>query len=91
MFAFQADIERLKGLENAEAGANGPLCIIFMRLGITIVDQQAITEILRDVSVKMLDDLGGNMSNGLAPPPGTLRGPAVVRVPLNRSSRKTAR
>jgi hypothetical protein len=34
------------------------LCIIFMRLGIAKVDQQAIAEILGDMPVEALDDLG---------------------------------
>src|SRR5215475_3528423 len=86
MFAFQAAIERLKGLENAEACANGPLCIIFMRLGITIVDQQAIAEILRDVPVKMLDDLGTGRLVGI--PPAALRRPGVRTGSLSTSCQR---
>jgi hypothetical protein len=42
----------------AEAGAYGPLGIIFVRLGIAKVDQQPIAEILGDMAVKTPDDLG---------------------------------
>ena len=54
----QAGIERSHGLENAQAGAHGPLGVVFMRLRIAKVDQQAIAEILGDMAVKALDHLG---------------------------------
>jgi hypothetical protein len=43
------------GLENAQAGAHGTLCIILMRLRIAEVDEQPIAQILRHMPAKALD------------------------------------
>ena len=36
---------------------HGALCIVFMRLRITKIDEQAVAEILGNMSLKALDDL----------------------------------
>ena len=54
----QAGIQRPHGLQDAQAGAHGTLRVIFMRLRIAKVDEQAIAQILRNMPVKALDDLG---------------------------------
>src|SRR5215471_9059126 len=56
MALSQAAIERVHGLHHAQAGAHGALRIVFMRLRIAKVDQEAIPEILRDMPVKALND-----------------------------------
>ena len=48
----QAGIEFPHGLHNAQAGAHGPLGVIFVRLGIAKVDQQAVAEILGDIAAR---------------------------------------
>jgi hypothetical protein len=54
----QAGIQRLHGLHDAQPGPHGPLGIIFMRLRIAKVDQQAIAEILGDMALKAGNHLG---------------------------------
>ena len=48
----------LHGLDHPKPGPHGALRIIFVRLGIAEVDEQAIAEILRNMAVKALDHLG---------------------------------
>jgi hypothetical protein len=52
---------------HSEASPHRPLGIILMRQGIAEVDQQAIAEILRDVALEALDDLGTGLLIGAHP------------------------
>src|SRR5438874_577457 len=54
---FQTRFQRAQGLENAQSGTYGSRRIVFMRLRIAKVDQQAIAEILRNSALEVLDDL----------------------------------
>src|SRR6516162_5585260 len=54
----QAAIERAHRLHNTQSGADSALRIIFMRLGIAKIHEQAVAEILRDMPLKALDNLG---------------------------------
>jgi len=54
----QAAVEGVQRLDNAQPGMHSALRIVFMRLGIAKIDQQAVAEILGDMPVKALDDLG---------------------------------
>src|SRR5262249_41934696 len=54
---FQAGVQHADGLNNAQACADSSLGIVFVRLGIAIVDQQAVPEVLRNIAVEALDDL----------------------------------
>src|SRR5262249_29377743 len=56
--ASQASVQGSEGRDDPEASTYGALGIVFMRLRIATVDQQAIAEILRDMPLKALDDLG---------------------------------
>jgi hypothetical protein len=56
-----AAIELAHGLDHAQPGPNRPLRVIFMRQGVAEVDEQAIAEILRDMSLKA----GGHLDTGL--------------------------
>jgi hypothetical protein len=59
-----------QGLHHSEPGAHGPLRIVFMRLRIAKVHQQAIAEILGDMALEALNDLGTGLligGNHLAP------------------------
>ena len=56
--------------------SDGPLGVIFMGLGIAKIDEQPIAEILRDMPLKALDDLG---TGGLIGPHHL---PQVFRVEL---------
>jgi hypothetical protein len=77
----QAGIELSQSLHDAQPGAHGALGVIFVRLGIAKVDQQAITEILRNMPLKAGDDLGTSLLIG----PHNL--PQVFRVQLRGESR----
>src|SRR5215510_1443987 len=55
---FQAAIERAHRLYNTQSSADSALRIIFMRLGIAKIHEQAVAEILSDMPFKALDDLG---------------------------------
>ena len=48
---LQPSIERPDGLHQSKPGANGAPGVVCMRLGIINVHQQAIAEILRDMSL----------------------------------------
>src|SRR5215831_19987524 len=65
LLLLQASIELAYGLDHAQSGPHGSLGIIFMRLRIAKVDQQAITEILRDVSVITRNHPGAGVLIGL--------------------------
>jgi hypothetical protein len=54
---LQVRIEGLHGADNAETSTHGALRVVFMRLGIAKVDEQAVTEVLRNVPIQALDDL----------------------------------
>src|SRR5262249_12450272 len=54
---LQVRVEGVHSPKNPEASPYGSLGIVLMRLRKAKVDEQAITEILRNVSVKTLDDL----------------------------------
>ena len=47
-----------------QPGPHGPLGVIFVRLGIAKVDQQAIAEVLGDMPLKALDHLGAGVLVG---------------------------
>ena len=51
-------IEFLHGCDHAQTGPYSPLRIVFMRLRIAKVDEQAITEILCNVPLQALDHHG---------------------------------
>src|ERR1051326_6590437 len=54
---FQTGVQGPHGVEDAQTGTHGPLGIIFMRLRIAKVDQQAIAQILGNIPVKTLEHL----------------------------------
>src|SRR5262245_10075169 len=71
---LQSAIERLQGLYYDEPSSHCSLRIVFMGLRIAKVDQQAIAEVLGDMALKALDDLG---AGGLIRPDNL---PQVFRV-----------
>ena len=60
----QAGIELAHGLDHAQPGPHGPLGVIFVRLGVPEVDQEAIAEILGDMPLKAGDHLGAGLLIG---------------------------
>jgi hypothetical protein len=52
------DIQGGDGLDHVEAGVHGTPGLVFMRLGVAKIDQQPVAEILRDIALQALDDLG---------------------------------
>jgi hypothetical protein len=54
--SFQARVQHLHGLNNPQAGAHRPLGIVFMRLRKAKIDEQAIAEVLGNITVEALDD-----------------------------------
>ena len=54
---LQMCVECRHGSDNPQPGAHGPPGVIFVRLGIAEIDQQAIAEMLGNVAVEALDDL----------------------------------
>ena len=60
----QARIERSHRRHQAKTSAHRPLGVIFMRLGIAKVHQQAIAQILRDIAAKALDHRGTGLLVG---------------------------
>jgi hypothetical protein len=62
---LQPRIERLQGVENAEPCPHCPRRVIFVGLRIPEVDQQAITEILGNVTLEGLDGRGTGLLVGL--------------------------
>jgi hypothetical protein len=57
-------IELSHGFDRPESGPHGALGVIFMRQGVAEVDQQAIAEILGDMSLKAGDHLGAGVLIG---------------------------
>jgi len=57
-------IELPNGFHHPEPSPYGPLGVIFVRQGIAEVDEQAITEILRDMPLKAGDHLGADLLIG---------------------------
>jgi hypothetical protein len=55
---LQAGIQRLHGVEHPQARTDRPLRVVFMRVWIAKVNQQAIPKILGDIPPKLLDHLG---------------------------------
>ena len=60
----QTGIELAQGLDHPQPGPHGPLGVIFVRQGVAEVDQQPITEILRDMPFKAGDHLGAGLLIG---------------------------
>jgi hypothetical protein len=54
---IEAGIQRLNGGEHTKTRTDCPLRVVFMRVRIAKVDQQAIPKILGDMSPKLLDYL----------------------------------
>jgi hypothetical protein len=61
----ETGIELSHGLDHPLASPHGPLGVIFVRLGIAEVDQQAIAQILSDMSLIAGDHLGAGGLIGL--------------------------
>ena len=61
---LQTHIELSQGLHHPEAGPHRPLSIIFMRLGVAEVDEQAIAQILRDMALEAGDHFGAGLLIG---------------------------
>ncbi len=64
ILSLQSAIQGARGLDNPQARMHGALGIIFMGARVAKVDEQTIAEILRDVPLKALDDLGGGLLIG---------------------------
>jgi len=73
---LQAGIQRCHGVHNGQPGAHCPLGGIFVRLGIAKVDQQAIAQVLRHVTVE------GLHRHHRGPLVGAHYGPVVFRIKL---------
>jgi hypothetical protein len=59
ILGLQAGIQRPHGLDNPQSCAHGPVRIVFVGLGVAKVNEKPITEILRYMAVKVLDDVSG--------------------------------
>src|SRR5262249_55083291 len=70
-------------LHNAQAAVHGAPGLVFMGRGVAKIDQQAITEILRDMAFILLDDLRRGFLVG------THHGAVVFRIELARELRGT--
>jgi hypothetical protein len=64
LLLLQSVIEHRHSLHHGEPASYRPLCIVFMRLRIAKVDQQAIAQILGNVAVKALDDFSTGLLIG---------------------------
>ena len=60
----QTGIQGGDGLDNAQAGVHGAPGIVFMGRGVAKIDQQPIAEILGDMALVVLDDLGRGLLVG---------------------------
>ena len=78
----QARIELSHSRHQAKTGAYRPLGVIFMRLRIAKVHQEAIAQILRDIAAEALD----HRRTGFLVGPHYL--PQVLRVELDSESRR---
>ena len=59
LMRFRQDgVELSDRLDDAEPRADRALCVIFVGVGVTEIDQQAVAKILRDVTVEAGDHLG---------------------------------
>ncbi len=58
VFGFQADVESLHGLDNAQAGVHRALGVVFMGGRVAEINEQAIAQVLGNVAAKVLDDVG---------------------------------
>jgi hypothetical protein len=54
----QTGIQGGDGLDHAQAGVHGTPGLVFMGCGVAKIDQQPVAEILRNIALKSLDDLG---------------------------------
>ena len=61
---LQTGIQRPHGVENAQARPHRPLGVVFVRLGIAKVHQQAVAQVLGDIAVKALDHCGAGLLVG---------------------------
>ena len=55
---LQRGVQRADRLHDPEPGAHGALRIVLVRLRVAVVDEEAVAEVLRDVSLEALDHLG---------------------------------
>ena len=55
---LQAGIQRFHGREDAQPSLYRPLGILVVGLGPAEVDEQAVTQILRDMALEALDHFG---------------------------------
>src|SRR5262249_12140871 len=76
MMLGKVDIEGLHGCHHPQAGLHRPLYVVLMSLRIAKIDQQAVTEILRNIPLKALNHLG---TGGLIRPDHL---PEVFRIKL---------
>ena len=60
----QTGIQGGDGLDNAQAGMHGTPGIVFMGRGVAKIDQQPIAEVLGDMALVVLDDLGRGLLVG---------------------------
>ena len=60
----QTGIQGGDGLDNAQAGVHGAPGIVFMGRGVAKIDQQPIAEVLGDMALVVLDDLGRGLLVG---------------------------
>ena len=54
---LQTGMQGLHGFEHSQSGTDGSLCLILIGLWIAEIDQQAITEVLRNVAIKLMNHL----------------------------------
>src|SRR5689334_4530663 len=64
LLGLQAAIQGAHGLHDPHARKHSVLGTVFMGAWVAKVDEQASAEILRDVPLKVLDDLGGGFLEG---------------------------
>jgi hypothetical protein len=63
-FLGQARVELAHCLHNSEAGAHGPLRIVFVCSGVAEVDEQSIAEVIGDMPLVAGDHLGARLLIG---------------------------
>ncbi len=64
ILGLQAAIQRPHGLHNPQSCAHGPVRIVFVGSGVAKVNEKPITEILRYVAVKALNNVSGRFLVG---------------------------
>jgi hypothetical protein len=57
ILGLQPAIQRFHGFNNSQSCSHGPMRIVFVGSGIAKVDEKPITEVLRYVAVKGLNDV----------------------------------